>query len=102
MFRDKIAAEGLIVEKTTPALIRPAIVGEYVQTIVKGRVISFTQVDTEDLWVVRGPLFKELYVLSDEKFRANWDVNGEEIDAQGVDGLLKAQKFLRHKPKAGN
>merc|ERR1712151_1230705 len=101
-FKEKIAREGTVVTRTAPALVRPGVVGEHIHTIIKGRVISFTQVESEDSWVIRGPVFKELYVLSGEKFRAAWEPNGEEIPSDGVDALLKAQNFLRHMPKSGN
>jgi hypothetical protein len=103
LFKQPIMAEGKLMYKSMPALIRKATRGECVETCVNGRITSELIVGDDESMVVRGPVFNELYVLSKEKFVANWQQTGSDIVENGCENAdLKRQGFKWHLPLPGN
>merc|ERR1712150_353241 len=95
--------KGRRMQKKRQGMIRPGKKGEEILTYVCGRVTSEVKIEDDTSMVVRAPTVdSELYVLSKEKFEANWMVPGEEIQDNVEHGQeLKARGFLMYKPKPG-
>lgn len=80
LFCERIMEFGDVMAKTAPAMIRPAKVGEYVATVVAGRVLSELTVTDATSWVVKAPTaHQEEYVLNATKFEANWVQPGKDL-----------------------
>eukprot|EP00928_Gymnodinium_smaydae_P018783 TRINITY_DN1715_c0_g6_i1.p1 TRINITY_DN1715_c0_g6~~TRINITY_DN1715_c0_g6_i1.p1 ORF type:complete len:1165 (+),score=273.47 TRINITY_DN1715_c0_g6_i1:55-3549(+) len=102
LFRNRILEKGRRMKKVANVLIRPGRVGERVMTIVGGVVTSTRVVeDDSDMVVQACTADHELYVLSQEKFLANYRQPGEELDCSRDPKLrvMKERGFLRYTPK---
>jgi len=101
IFTDRIRARGRIAVKAKPGMLRPGRRGERVVTYVDGRVISDTVITNDTSMVVRAPtLDHEEYVLSRQKFEANWEPQGEPLDENEPElKRLSDRGFRLHRPK---
>eukprot|EP00401_Gymnodinium_catenatum_P038045 CAMPEP_0117473482 /NCGR_PEP_ID=MMETSP0784-20121206/8794_1 /TAXON_ID=39447 /ORGANISM="" /LENGTH=722 /DNA_ID=CAMNT_0005267683 /DNA_START=57 /DNA_END=2225 /DNA_ORIENTATION=- len=100
IFKAIIIEHGKVMRKLLPLLARPGKMKERVVTCVNGRVISDTVIADESSMVVRGNVHSELYVLPREKFDANYQTEGADLDeAEPVSRLLSAQGFKKYLPR---
>jgi len=103
LFRERIVEKGRLMRKTRPGLIRQGKRGERVMTVVNGRITSDVKIEDDTSMVVRAPTVdQELYVLSRDKFEANWALPGQVIpDDCWENRQLSARGFMRYMPKPG-
>lgn len=101
LFAQCIREHGRLVIKARPGMMRPGRRGDRVVTYVNGRVISDVVISDDTSMVVRAPTVDhEEYVLPREKFEANWEPEGELLDAQHPElAQLHARGFRLHQPK---
>jgi len=98
LFEDVILEEGSLMTKAMPAPIRLAIKGERIVTCVNGRVTSKIVVSDDTSYVVRG-VQGELYVLTLDRMKANYELAGTPLKIQtAMDKLLVSQGFKQHMP----